>query len=116
MSLEEFARVYFGFEFSENHHKIAEALMDPMAKTALILAFPEAGKSTLVTLVYPIYKMLQNFDIRIALVSKSGPKAQDLLLRIKRYLTEEQLYDNTERNLIADFHGFKPGHGELQWS
>lgn len=116
MSFEEFVRLYMGFELSEHQKMIAEALEDPLAKLVLVLANPEAGKSTLVTLWYVLYRIAQNPDIRIALVSKSGHKAQDLLTRVKRYLTEEHLYDDSPRNLIADFHGFKPAHGELEWS
>jgi len=51
--------------------------------------------------------MCQNPDIRIALVTKSGEKAQDLLGRIKRYLVDPHLYKDSERNLIEDFNGFK---------
>lgn len=116
MSFEEFVREYLGFELSDHQKQMAEALEDPLAKLVLILAWPEAGKSTLVTLWYVLYRIAQNPDIRIALVSKSGAKAQDLLTRVKRYLTEEHLYDDAPRNLIADFHGFKPAHGELEWS
>lgn len=54
--------------------------------------------------------------MRIAIVTKSGSKAQDLLSRIKRYLTEEHLYADTPRSLIKDFGGFKPAHGEGEWS
>lgn len=116
MSFEEFVREYFGFELSDHQRQIAAALEDRLAKLVLLLAWPEAGKSTLVTLWYVIYRIAQNPDIRIALVSKSGHKAQDLLTRVKRYLTEEHLYEDTPRNLVADFHGFKPSHGELEWS
>ena len=55
-------------------------------------------------------------DTRIALVSKASDKADDLLTRVKRYLTEEHLYEGTPRNLIADFNGFKPPHGDLPWA
>lgn len=116
MPFEEFVREYFGFELSDHQKQIAAALTDRLAKLVLVLAWPEAGKSTLVTLWYVVYRIAQNPDIRIALVSKAGDKAQDLLTRVKRYLTEEHLYADTPRNLIADFHGFKPAHGDLEWS
>lgn len=116
VSFSEFVRSYAGFELAEHQEWIAEALEDPLAKLVLILGHPESGKSTLVSLWYVLYRLAQNPDIRIALVSKSTQKAQDLLTRIKRYLTEAHLYDNSERNLIKDFNGWKPEHGDLEWS
>jgi hypothetical protein len=116
VTFEEFCRNYFGVELAEHQKLMINTLEDPQAKLVLILGHPESGKSTLVSLWYVLYKICKNPDIRIALVAKSGPKAQDLLTRIKRYLTEEHLYDGMPRNLIADFHGFKPPHGEKEWS
>jgi hypothetical protein len=90
--------------------------MDPLAKIVLILGHPESGKSTLVSLWYVLYNLSRKLDSRTALVTKNSTKAQDLLTRIKRYLTEEHLYDDAPRNLIEDFNGFKPLHGDLEWS
>lgn len=116
MTFEEFVRTYIGFELAEHQKEMAAALSDPKGKLVMILAAPEHGKSTTVTLWYVLYKLAQNPDIRIALVSKSAPKAQDLLRRVKRYLTENHLYENAPRNLIKDFGGWQPMHGELEWS
>ena len=74
-----------------------------------------SGKSTHVSLGYALYAMCLNPDIRIAIVSKSQVKAEDLLHRIKRYLTEPHLYENAERNLIEDFNGFEPPRGRFRW-
>lgn len=116
MSFEEFVRTYLGFELAEHQQRMADALQDPYGKLVMILAHPEAGKSTVVTLWYVLYMIALHPDIRIALVSKSSEKAKDLLRRVKRYLTEPHLYENSPRNLIEDFGGFQPLHGELEWS
>lgn len=116
MTFEEFVKEYFGFDMAEHQQKMADALQDPYGKLVMILAHPEAGKSTVVTLWYVLYMLAKNPDIRIALVSKSSEKAKDLLRRVKRYLTEPHLYDDAPRNLIEDFGGFQPMHGELEWS
>lgn len=116
MGFADFCREYGGFELAEHQTWIDEALADPMGRLVLILGHPESGKSTLVSLWYVLYRIAQDPDIRIALVSKSSPKAQDLLTRVKRYLTEPHLYEETPRNLIKDFNGFKPTHGDMQWS
>lgn len=116
MDFETFCEQYGGFTLAAHQQEMADALQDPYGKLVLILAHPEAGKSTIVTLWYVLYKIAQDPDIRIALVSKSSEKANDLLRRVKRYLTEPHLYENAPRNLIEDFGGFQPLHGELEWS
>ena len=116
MTFEEFCWRYGGFHLAEHQLRIAAALNDPYGKLVMILAHPEAGKSTVVSLWYVLYKIAQDPDIRVALVSKSSEKANDLLRRIKRYLTEPHLYEHTEGNLIEDFGGWQPLHGELEWS
>lgn len=117
MPFDEFVSRYAGFELAEHQRRIQAALTDPMGKLVVILGHPESGKSTIVTLWYVVYRIAQNPDSRIAIVTKNGTKAQDLVIRVQRYLTEEHLYDDSPQNLIADFNGFKPHHSQgLEWS
>lgn len=116
MPFAEFVERYAGFELATHQTWIASALEDPLAKLVLILGHPESGKSTLVSLWYVLYRLCQNPDARVALVTKNLTKAQDMLTRIKRYMTEEHLYADSPRNLIADFNGFRPSHGDMEWS
>jgi len=116
MSFSEFTWLYGGLKFAPHQMEIEKALLDPMAKVVLILGHPESGKSTLVSLWYVLYRLALNPDLRCAIVTKNSTKAQDLLNRIKRYLTEDHLYAETERNFIKDFGGWKPEHGDMQWS
>lgn len=115
-SFNEFCELYAGFTLAEHQTWIAAALEDPLAKLVLILGHPESGKSTLVSLWYVLYRLCQDPDSRFALVTKNMTKAQDMLSRIKRYMTEEHLYADSPRNLIEDFNGFRPAHGEMDWS
>lgn len=108
MSYEQFADEYLGLTVFPHQQDIVDAISDPMINKVIVNGFPESGKSTHVSLGYTLYKLCLNPDARIAIVSKSGDKAKDLLRRLKRYMTEEHLYDNTKRNLIEDFKGFKP--------
>lgn len=110
-----FAERYLGLKVFEHQVPIVAALEDPQMNRTMVLGFPESGKSTHVSLGYVIYSMCRNPDIRIALVSKSATKAQDILNRIKRYLTEDHLYLATERNLIRDWKGFEPVRGYHKW-
>lgn len=116
MPFSEFVEHYGGFTLAEHQVWIAEALEDRLAKVVLVLGHPESGKSTLISLWYVLYRLAQNPDFRIALVTKNSTKAQDLLTRVKRYLTEDHLYDHTPGNLIKDFGGWKPIRGDLEWS
>lgn len=116
MSFFEFCQAYAGWDLAEHQQRIAEALEDPLGKVVLVLGHPESGKSTLISLWYVLYRLAQNPDLRCAIVTKNSSKAQDLLTRIKRYLTEEHLYDDAPRSLIKDFGGWKPNHGEGEWS
>lgn len=109
MDYEQFAWEYLGLKVFPHQQPIVDAITDPMVNKVIVNGFPESGKSTHVSLGYALYQMALNPDIRIAIVSKSTDKARDLLRRLKRYLTEDHLYDSTERNLIKDFKGFKPG-------
>lgn len=115
-TFDEFCETYAGFKLAEHQKWIEAALVDPLAKLVLILGHPESGKSTLISLWYVLYRLAQNPDARVALVTKNMTKAQDLLTRIKRYMTEEHLYADSPRSLIEDFNGFKPAHGEMDWS
>ena len=116
MPFAEFCLHYGGFVLAEHQVWIAEALEDRLAKVVLVLGHPESGKSTLISLWYVLYRLAQNPDFRIALVTKNSTKAQDLLTRVKRYLTEEHLYKDTPGNLVKDFGGWKPIRGDLEWS
>lgn len=117
MPFHEFVERYAGFSFAEHQTRIEDALMDPLGKIVLVLGHPESGKSTLVSLWYVLYNIARDPDSRTALVTKNGTKAQDLVVRIQRYLTEEHLYDEAPQNLITDFNGFKPHHSAgLEWS
>lgn len=115
MPYSQFAKEYLGLEVFPHQQKIVDALEDPQMNRTMVLGFPESGKSTHVSLGYAIYRMCINPDIRIAIVSKGETKAKDILNRIKRYLTEEHLYEDTERNLIRDFKGFEPARGTHRW-
>lgn len=116
MPFGEFCERYAGFTLAAHQKEIEEALADPLAKVVLILGHPESGKSTIVSLWYVLYCLARDFDERTAIVTKNSTKAQDLLTRVKRYLTEEHLYDEAPQNLIVDFNGWKPLHGDMEWS
>jgi hypothetical protein len=116
MSYRQFSHEYLGWDVYDHQEPIIQALEDGQINKTIVTGFPESGKSTHVTLGYLLYRICQNVDIRVALISKSQTKAEDLLRRLKRYMTEEHLYDHTPRNLIHDMGGFKPDpHSAHRW-
>jgi len=116
MSYSQFSEEYLGLKVFPHQQGIVDALEDTNVNKVIVNGFPESGKSTHVSLGYVLYKLCLNPDTRVAIVSKSTSKAQDILRRVKRYMTEEHLYDNTKRNLIQDFKGFKPdSHSSHRW-
>jgi hypothetical protein len=110
MSYSQFSEEYLGLKVFEHQAPIVAALEDGSINKTIVNGFPESGKSTHVSLGYILYRICLNPDLRVALVSKTGTQADALLRRLKRYMTEEHLYEDTDRNLIQDFKGFKPDH------
>lgn len=116
MSYRDFALDYLDLSVYPHQEPIVAALEDGNINKLIVTGFPESGKSTHISLGYILYRICLNPDLRVALVSKSQTKAEDLLRRLKRYMTEEHLYDETKRNLIQDFKGFRPGsHTAHRW-
>jgi hypothetical protein len=116
MSYRQFSHDYLGWDVYAHQEPIVVALEDGQINKTIVTGFPESGKSTHVSLGYLLYRICQNVDVRVALISKSQTKAEDLLRRLKRYMTEEHLYDHTPRNLIHDMGGFKPdSHSAHRW-
>lgn len=61
----------------------------------MILAFRGSGKTSVATIVYSIYRLLVNPDIRILLASKSGGNASAMLSEIKSHLTSNDDFVET---------------------
>jgi hypothetical protein len=111
----EFAEQYLNLKVYPTHKPLIDAVTDPTVNRIIATMPPEFGKSTHISLGYVLWSIVRNFDIRIALITKSQTKAQDLLHRIKRYLTEEDLYHTAQRNLIREYGGFQPPRGTHRW-
>jgi hypothetical protein len=111
LTYSEFAEQFLGLKVFAHQQAIVDAIEDGNINKLIVNGFPESGKSTHVSLGYILYRICLNPDLRVALVSKSQTQAEALLRRLKRYMTEEHLYEDTERNLIQEFKGFKPDHG-----
>lgn len=115
MTYREFNGLYLPFGIAPHQEPIADALDDPTVNKIMVTGFPESGKSTHMSLGGVLWKLAINPEVRIAIISKKGSKAEDILTRVKRYLTEPHLYETTQRSLIEDFNGFVPPRGRFRW-
>ena len=91
---------------SRFHHRLIEIVESPEYDRISILAPRGHAKSTWLSIVYPIWKIVNNRNIKIIIVSDTGDQAEMFLRAIK-----DELEDN--ERLIADFGAFyeKPKSG-----
>lgn len=114
----EFFRMYFGgwtcpdcevhHELPPFHEEIIEAIQNPDNRRVVVNIPPYHSKSTLITVWDTVYKIVRDRDYRTIIVSKTGDFSKLLLRQIEEILTNEELYETSERNLIKDFGPFKP--------
>ena len=125
LPFDEWFELYFGgwvcpdcevhHELPDFHLEMIEAIQDPQARRVLINLPPYHAKSTMVTVFDTVYKICYDRDHRTAIVSKSQDFAKALVRQIQEILTNEDLYEFSERSLIEDFGPFKP-EGQSTWN
>lgn len=93
------------------HLEIISHIQDPEARRVLVNLPPYHSKSTLVTVFDTVYKIVKDRDHRTIIVSKSLDFAKQFVRQMQEILTNEELYQDSERNLIADYGPFKPEQG-----
>lgn len=111
-NLADFAEIVFDFDNGEHHHEWYDILMNKLRtpdggdwNTPLVpaekdwvnerigvMAPRNHAKSTCFTVVYPLWKIGNNPDIRILIVSNSAMQAQSFLREIKDKITKSQMY------------------------
>lgn len=119
-TFEEFFNRYFGswvcpdchvhHEMPDFHREIIDAVESDHRRVLVNLP-PYHSKSTLITVWHTVYDICRNPNSRTIIVSKSGPFAKAFLHAIKEILSNEELYENSEGNLIQDWGPFKPDQG-----
>jgi hypothetical protein len=112
----EFVNTYFGHwvcpdcqvhhETPDFHVEIMEMVQDPTNRN-LILCPPGHSKSTIVTVWATIWEICKDRNVRNAVITKSTDLAADFASQISDLLTDTNLYDGAERNLIDDFGPFR---------
>lgn len=122
---ETFFNTYFGgwvcpdcgvhHELPAFHKEISDVIQDPSTRRALINLPPYHSKSTLVSVFDTVYDICRDRDIRTIIVSKSKVFAEAFVRQIQEILTNPELYENSERNLIDDYGPFKP-EGQAVWN
>ena len=96
---------------AEFHHRLVDIVETPSAGRVSILAPRGHAKSTWLSIIYPIWKIVNDRNITIIIVSDTGEQAEMLCTAIKSELEANE-------RLIKDFEVFKPEakHGvSFQW-
>ncbi len=79
-----FVGYVFGFELGDHHRRWCTAV--EKHDRIVVLAPVEHGKSTLLSIAYPLFVLGQNPDARIALVSQTATQASKFLAAIREYI------------------------------
>ncbi len=119
----EFIRMYFGgvvcpdcgvhHEVPPFHDLILDRMNDPACRRLLVNVAPYHAKSTIGTVYDSVYKIAEDPNIRIGIVSKAERLAQNFLFQIKKFLTDPNVYEGQPHNLIDDWGPFLDTE---QWS
>jgi hypothetical protein len=118
----EFIRMYFGgvvcpdcgvhHEVPDFHDRMLDRMNDPGCRRLLVNVAPYHAKSTIGTVYDSVYKICEDPNIRIGIVSKAERLAKNFLFQIKKFLTDPNVYGSGP-NLIDDW---GPFHNTNSWS
>lgn len=95
------------------HDEILSRIVDPGVRRLLVNLAPYHAKSTIGTVTSTVYEICRDPNSRTAIVSKAERLARNFLYQIKKFLTDENLYQDSARNLIEDW---GPFHNPNSWS
>ena len=78
---------YIKYEMAEFHERMFALMENKNVRTAIVIAFRGASKSTLFVLSFPLWAILGSQEIKhVLILSSTHQKAQQLLQNIKREL------------------------------
>lgn len=120
-TFQEFNARYFGnevcpdcgvhHETPEFHNEMMDLLEDRGRRMKLVNLAPYHAKSTTATMKSTLYEICRDPSSRTAIISRATPLAKAFLYQIKQHLTDPDLYNGAEGNLIDDFGPFyNPNH------
>lgn len=102
-----FVSYYSGLRLKDFHCQTLE-IADAYPRS-IFLYFAGGGKSTLLSLWYPVYKIVQNRNVRIIIGFKNDEEKQTYARAIRNTLAGNQ-------KLLADFGRFAPKGRDVVWS
>jgi len=79
-----------GYDVANHHKQILDFLVrtNPLPKRSLTLAPRGAGKSTMATIVYPLWRLLRDPDLRILIVSNTQHQSIGFLREIRKHIEQ----------------------------
>ena len=81
--------LWLGYSLPEHQQEMYETIV--RHQNTLMLEPRDHGKSTCVTLVYPVWRILKNKSVRILIVSKSGTQVKKFVGQIKKLLESPKI-------------------------
>ncbi len=93
---------------SQFHRALITAAEDGFHDRISILAPRGHAKSTWLSIIYPVWKIVRNRDIKIIIVSDTGEQAEMFLGEIRHELEANE-------RLLADFGAFRPEAANRNW-
>ena len=122
---DDFDRMYFGHFICPDchvrhdspsfHSELRSTLNDPLIRRSVTNVPPYHAKSTVASIRDSIYKLCRNPNWRRIIVSDTEKFAKTILVSIQELLTNPEMYEGAERNLIDDWGPFVPDRGR-RWS
>ena len=98
------------------HSEMRRLMNDPDIKRLGFNLPPYHAKSTVITVRNTVERITQNPNYRRIIVSKSIDFARTLMVGIQDLLTNRELYENCQRNLIDDWGPFRTGEKGERWN
>ena len=107
-TLASFVAYVFGFELGDHHERWCKAV--DKSDRIVVLAPVEHGKSTILSIAFPLFVLGQNPDARIAIISETATQASRFLSAIREHIARNE-------RLHEVFPGLRPADGaRAKWS
>jgi len=97
-----FAEFVFGYKLAPFHREILNILTDEQKKRVIIMAPRGHGKSSLVSVCYPLWLLGNYRDLRIIICCNAQSQAKEYLRQIESIMLQNKQYREIFGNLVPD--------------
>lgn len=116
-----FVEEIVGLDNEEFHNEMDDIISKPDYKKIAIAISRDHGKSTHLSVAYPLWEMAKNHNVRILLVSSTGATSMKFLAQILNHIQKNDKYQEWARWVDSERRGVIPqqrnrGSREEKWS